>query len=148
MGGITKKYVLGFLYSEDKKQVALIIKNPTRPDQQWQKGRYNGIGGGIENAETPRVAIEREFEEETGKKVTAWIQFARMGGMGWEVYCFAGMSETLADLKTRTREKVIVCAVDEAVINPLVIPNLRWLIPMGAESLTVASGPRAEVFYT
>lgn len=64
-------YVVGFLFSTNKKEVVLIKKN--RPD--WQKGLLNGIGGHIED-ETPLEAMKREFLEETGLKIEYWKQFA------------------------------------------------------------------------
>lgn len=58
-------YVLGFLFSNF--DVALIKK--THPE--YQKGKLNGIGGKIEPRETPLEAMEREFFEETGFKLSA-----------------------------------------------------------------------------
>lgn len=57
-----KEYVLGFMFTEDGKGVVLIQKKKPA----WQHGRWNGIGGKIEERETPEKAIVREFEEETG----------------------------------------------------------------------------------
>lgn len=39
-----KEYVLGFAFNRERTKIVLILKN--RPD--WQKGKYNGIGGKIE----------------------------------------------------------------------------------------------------
>jgi len=59
------KYVCGFAFTEDGKQVLLISKN--RPE--WQRGRLNGVGGKIESFDkSPAYAMVREFEEETGLK--------------------------------------------------------------------------------
>jgi 8-oxo-dGTP pyrophosphatase MutT (NUDIX family) len=63
-----QEYVLGFLFSEDKQQVALIYKNrPVSLKNQW-----NGIGGHIEENETADKAIIREFYEETGVQIESW----------------------------------------------------------------------------
>lgn len=56
------QYVLGIMFSEDEERVLAIWKN--RPD--WQAGKLNGIGGKIEDGETPIEAMRREFREETG----------------------------------------------------------------------------------
>ena len=57
-----KHYVLGFVFNYSKNQVLLIEKQ--RPA--WQMGRWNGIGGEIEEGETPYQAMVRESVEETG----------------------------------------------------------------------------------
>ncbi len=66
------EYVCGFMMSWDMHEFFLIRK--THP--KWQKGKWNGIGGKIENTqkdpalpdivETPQEAMVREFKEETG----------------------------------------------------------------------------------
>lgn len=58
---VQRRYVLGFLFSEDGSRVLLIWKN--RPA--WQAGKLNGIGGKIEDGEQPLDAMKREFVEET-----------------------------------------------------------------------------------
>ena len=54
-------YVLGFQFNNDGDRVALIKKG--RPE--WQAGLWNGIGGGVERGEPVKLAMEREFQEET-----------------------------------------------------------------------------------
>lgn len=56
-----KDYVLGFAFDQYG-ACALIQK--LRPD--WQKGRWNGIGGHREPGEDGPTAMAREFREETG----------------------------------------------------------------------------------
>lgn len=55
-----KDYVLGFAFDR-RGAVALICK--ARPD--WQRGKWNGIGGHVEPGERPKKAMVREFKEET-----------------------------------------------------------------------------------
>lgn len=55
-----KHYVVGFCYNE-KDEVLLLKKR--KP--QWQFDQWNGIGGKIEQDETPLEAMVREFREET-----------------------------------------------------------------------------------
>lgn len=52
------KYSCGFLFTEDKENVLLILKNS--PD--WMKGYLTGIGGHQEPNETPALTMVREFE--------------------------------------------------------------------------------------
>jgi 8-oxo-dGTP pyrophosphatase MutT (NUDIX family) len=56
------EYVLGIMFSENEKKVLVIWKS--RPA--WQVDKLNGIGGKIEEGETPIEAMHREFREETG----------------------------------------------------------------------------------
>jgi 8-oxo-dGTP pyrophosphatase MutT (NUDIX family) len=58
-----KDYVVGFAF-DAYGSVALIQKQ--RPT--WQKGKWNGIGGSREQAETGSEAMAREFYEETGMR--------------------------------------------------------------------------------
>jgi len=45
-----KTYVAGFMFSPDLENVVLIEKQ--KPE--WQKGKYNAVGGKIEDGETPQ----------------------------------------------------------------------------------------------
>lgn len=65
-----KEYVMGFAF-DPYGAVALINKN--RPD--WQKGKWNGIGGHLEHNELAHEAMAREFQEETGMatKLDDWV---------------------------------------------------------------------------
>jgi 8-oxo-dGTP diphosphatase len=59
---IEERYCCGFVTDECRIRVLLIQKN--RPD--WQAGKLNGIGGHVEEGETDREAMSREFQEEAG----------------------------------------------------------------------------------
>jgi 8-oxo-dGTP pyrophosphatase MutT (NUDIX family) len=61
-----KHYVLGFMFDCTLQKVVLIKKDTDKPEQQWQNGLLNGVGGGIERDELPKAAMSREFFEETG----------------------------------------------------------------------------------
>jgi 8-oxo-dGTP diphosphatase len=115
-----RKFVIGFLF-DGKGNVALIEKN--RPD--WQKGRFNGIGGQVEKGETPLKAITREFMEEAGPIIN-WRQFCVLKGDGYRLYCFTSRDKT--EISTKTDEKVGWYPVEKLPAN--ILPNMRWLIPM------------------
>ena len=138
-----KKYVLGFLFSEDKEAIVLIKKN--RPD--WQKGFWNGIGGHIEKDETPIDAFVREFKEEAGvllpkDKVSC---FGVMRFKEAEVHLFRAFdSELLCGVKTITDETVRIFYLRENKYYKC-IPNLLWLIPMALEDIIEYSEIRHSV---
>ena len=59
------EYVVGLLFSPDRNTVVLI--NKTKPD--WQAGKLNGVGGKIEEGESPLNAkTYRDWE--TDRKST------------------------------------------------------------------------------
>jgi 8-oxo-dGTP pyrophosphatase MutT (NUDIX family) len=131
-------YVLGFLFSLDLQQVALIRK--LRPE--WQNGFLNGIGGKIEfKDDSPMMAMIREFEEEAGFEYKEWDEFAIMKGKGWDVYCYRGKSD-LSKLESKTDEKIEIVDVANFESHS-VLSNLSWLIPMALDVDKV----RAEIFY-
>lgn len=121
---VTPKYTCGFLFDPQGKSVVLIRK--THPV--WQQGKWNGIGGKIEEDETPADCQRREFREEAGLDVKDWTHFATLGDMrGYRVAFFYAHSDDFLQAKTKTPEKV-----DWFFVNslPETIPNLNWLIPM------------------
>ena len=142
-----KKYVLGFAFDHKKQIVVLIEKQ--KPD--WQKGRYNGVGGKVEPYDdSPLDAMVREFEEETGLKTIApmWKQFATMifkddimGGEA-QVYCFRMFNSDIHKCKSMENEQIKrfhclpelfeVSDFQSWKVQPL-ISNLHVLIPMAMD---------------
>lgn len=122
------RYVAGFLFSEreeTKDRVILIRKN--RPE--WQKGKWNAIGGKVEEGESVYAAMTREFEEEAGLKVENWKKFCELSGDGYQVDFFVAYGKTW-HCKAMTDEAIQGFKTSELPED--VIPNLRWLIPMAA----------------
>lgn len=127
-----KYYVAGFMYSEDKKSVALIEKiNP-----EWQRGLLNGIGGKIEKDETPKMAMSREFEEETGVSTLPedWKVFSMIHRpLHYKVYFLYTISSEIMHVRTAEEEKVGIYEVDHLPSNTMY--NLKWLIPMSLDTM-------------
>jgi 8-oxo-dGTP diphosphatase len=123
------RYVVGFLYNPKRGTVALIEKQ--KPE--WQKGFLNGVGGKIEEGETPAEAMKREFLEETGGQVDSWREFAYMNHSGNEVHFFVAKSESIT-IRSLTIEKVGWYNVDDIMAwEHNIIPNLFWLIPLALD---------------
>lgn len=142
-----KRYVVGFLFMPDIPsrhnpyqgwEVALIRKN--RPD--WQKGSLNGIGGKIEDGETPLDAMIREFREEAGLTVTQWYSVVNMHFPDCIVHVFQARLDKSLMLLSLTDEKVEVWNVGDVLKYPHKIPNLHWLIPMALFIAPPVNAPR------
>jgi 8-oxo-dGTP diphosphatase len=124
-------YVLGFGFDATQSHVAMIRKE--RPD--WQKGLLNGIGGHIEEGETPRQAMSREFKEETGVEISeeGWDLVTRLSGDNFIVYVFMAIGCNLSEVRTMTDEKVVVLGMDhlwrESQLGRMV-SNAMWLLSL------------------
>lgn len=123
-------YVAGLLISQNHKLVALIRK--ARPE--WQRGRLNGIGGHVDPGETPKQAMIREFQEETGASVTNWKHFCTLQGKNWTVDWFKSFG--IIELQGSIEEPVLWREVSSVMISEEVIPNVRWLLLMALEDVT------------
>lgn len=98
-----KEMVLGFIFTPDFEKILLIRKN--KPE--FQKGLLNGIGGKLEEHETPYDAMIRETKEETALEISHyhWKYQGNMHGKDWEVAMYSSviheeqipMAESLTD---------------------------------------------------
>lgn len=135
---VVKKYVTGFMFSQDSNHVVLIKKiNPA-----WQKGLFNGVGGKVEANESSVNAMVREFSEETGVTTTAesWTLFANVyRPNGYDVDMYFAHSSLAFNAKTVEEEEIHVIKLNELPKN--IISNLQWLIPLALDSQADFSTP-------
>lgn len=105
------RYSMGFIVSEDGQSVLLLCKN--RPA--FLVGKWTGIGGHIEEGETPREAMVRECEEECGLKVAAegWQEMPTLFRPSSEISIFLARAD-LSLARSVTDEPVQVFTWDEA----------------------------------
>lgn len=137
------EYVLGFYFLNNRENVVLIRKNKPA----WQAGKLNGVGGRIESTdESPAVAMTRKFHEETGKHVAIWNLFSVLEFPGATVDCFfahGDRSGLRLGPDSPTEEKVNAYFVEWILLRipfvawPVIVPNLRWLIPLALSGETV-----------
>ena len=131
---MVKKYVVGFAFDENKRRVLLIKKN--RPE--WQKGKLNGIGGSMEEGETPLETMIREFREETAVELTNWEHYCTRIFKDAEtvdsiVHYFRIFDVDLSKCKQNTDEILVSYLVRDTLCltNPeFVIYNTPWLVSM------------------
>ena len=122
-----KRYVCGFLISEDRRHVVLIEK--LWPE--WMKGKLNGVGGSVEEDEEPHMAMRREFLEETGADVDDWRLFCVNNHGPNVIYFYVKLGNF--NVTTAEREAVgryEISAVLRPAHNPPIMDNLTWLLPL------------------
>lgn len=134
-----KQYVAGFAFHDYPDGTDVLLIEKARPA--WQKGFLNGVGGSVEDGETPVEAMRREFREEASLVTLPgeWVHCIHLEAFGGGA---EGYSECVVDffrmeLDDVRREKVLQ-ATDEVLWwvpvcdmwSEPVIPNLRWLVPL------------------
>jgi 8-oxo-dGTP diphosphatase len=134
-----KRYVLGFCFSRDLTKVVLIQK--TRPE--WQAGRLNGIGGHIEDGETPKMAMYREYREEADwNSHLEWTSFGKLRNNEWEVHLFWAISDRTPHISMVSEEGKVASHKTSTVLDKPTsegaapLPNLRYLIPMALNHIS------------
>lgn len=137
-----KNYVVLFLFDEEGENVLLLLKN--KPI--YQVGKFNGVGGKIEESETPFNAIHRELYEETSYKdnsVPNMRLFATLNLQDGFMFCFSGfiMNKELKSINPAESEILKIFPVKELPKN--IMPQVEWLIPM---ALSMTHGEQASKF--
>ena len=138
------KYVLGFIFDSSLEKVLLIKKE--RPD--WQKGKYNGVGGKIEKKETPKQAMTREALEETDLLIAKkdWIPVGIKKGKEWSVEIFTTVyPQNLKNAKSMTDEKIYWVNIDQ--LPEKSISNLAWLIPLCLDKIKTGIPQKVTISY-
>ena len=129
-----KHYVLGFGFctTPEGMKVALIQKQ--KPE--WQKGRWNGIGGKLEPTDlTIAHGMSREFYEETGVRIPHldWAYRMRIKNdtLKWRVDVWSTIHDMVRDVQTIEEERVELFDLSEALsFRVPLIQNLHWMIPL------------------
>lgn len=125
-------YVLGFMFSADRRHVALIWKQKPK----WQAGKLNGIGGRVEDTDkSAHAAMVREFLEEAGVSTDEgeWVRFCTMDD-GPLIHCFVAITDKVYGVYSKTNEVVGIHPQDQVRTHPR-ISNLDWLIPMALDAM-------------
>jgi 8-oxo-dGTP diphosphatase len=119
---LTKEYVLGFVFNEEGDRVLLIHKQ--RPD--YQQGKWNGLGGKIEDGEIPKMAMMREFFEECGIFLSKWEDRGRFGNDEWCVHVLTGIAD-IEQAQQTTDEPVQSFPITDLPFMTT-MPHTSWLI--------------------
>jgi len=127
-----KRYTLGFIFTPALDRVLLVHKI----SPEWQAGRINGIGGKMEEGETPLACIVREVREETSLITDAskWIYLGEMGSDMWHMHVFTLVyGGDITDAKNVDKEKVEWFSPGDLPSD--VLSNLRWLVPLALDKI-------------
>ena len=132
-------YVVGLLFNESLTWVLLIRKNKPA----WQAGKLNGVGGKVEDGETPAQAMEREFMEEAGTIVPdGWQHYMTMRGANpdgghFVVDFFAARFEgDLGAIRSQEAEKLeVVGLADIHLMRSDMVENLAWSVGLALDVL-------------
>jgi 8-oxo-dGTP diphosphatase len=113
------EYVVGIVLDEFD-YVLLLRKN--RPD--WQSGWLNGIGGHIEEGESPYEAMVRECKEECGLELHNWLQLGLVTDNNtYKVHYFSAQTSRMSGAKSMTDEKVEIYHLSHLKYPELVPPT-------------------------
>lgn len=125
-----KHYVAGFM-KDSRDRIALVRKNKPA----WQAGWLNGIGGGMEPGERPIDSMTREWFEETYNWHSDWYRFAEIRFPETIVHFFKTSVPVLPQFPAVNDigERLEVWDYSAAVRSSVVLPNLKWLLPMAFE---------------
>lgn len=136
-------YVMGLAFNAARDLVLLVHKR--RPA--FLAGKWNGLGGHVEEGETLHEAMVREFHEETGLRTAwyDWTQFARLETPRSVVYCFAahGVDVTAANPENVSKdpadhgdagpEPLFTFLPDVGFRATPVKENLLWMVPLARD---------------
>src|SRR6478609_3740306 len=119
-------------------QKSVLLVRKSHPD--WQSGRMNGVGGAVEEGETPLACAQREFEEETGIGAPDDIrEFCVLEDSQVIVHFYSGSLPDTGDIKSMIPatndigEALEFCSlsnIQDYADSSEFIDNLCWLIPM------------------
>ena len=125
-----QEYVVVFPKTVSSSEKILLVEKD-RPE--WQKGRFNLVGGHVEQGEGIAEAAVREFAEETGMGILGKPeQVGTIEGTNCVVHIFqviVGDNQKITPRPQET-EKVSWKYWDEIKNDSKLIPNLKVVIPL------------------
>lgn len=117
-----KHYTLGFVIICGE---VLLIEKKTGPP--WMIGKYNGLGGTIEDGETPQECMYRELMEEAGQPLKVpdkeAFTFVSAGGTVYVYKIDVGIQFAVQDIEEGHLEWFDIGALPANVCD-----NVRWMV--------------------
>jgi len=123
-----RDYVVGLLFNQTKTKVVLLEKKHGPP---CVVGKWNGVGGKIEDGESPASAMAREFKEEAGQPIGAhnWNHFCTLKSDVHQVHFFAAFVPQFILDGCSAQEDEPVDVFDIHDLPDELMHNIRWMIP-------------------
>jgi 8-oxo-dGTP diphosphatase len=123
-------YSLGFIFSGDK----VLLQKAKAP---WMEHRWNGIGGHIEEDETPMQAMARETGEEIGiGKYCNWKHSITMLCPGGTVFIFSTYIASYSVINFAKKREQEIRAFDIIDLPNYRMSNIDWMIGLCLEKPT------------
>ncbi len=122
-----KNFVVGFAFSPDGKEIALLLKD--HPEN--LAGKLNGLGGGVEDGESYEEAMAREFREESGGAeipLKGWRQFGVLRKPKFSVAFFRADAPTRFEFDQTRSEPANWYPLDSLMQRTNLAPNLMTMI--------------------
>ena len=137
-------YVAGFMTFGDPARVLLVLKTK---GPRVVVGTWNAIGGKVEDDETARFAIRREFAEETGIDLDWERHFARLDVDGHTVDFFHEHCAVEPRWRQIEAEPLAVFDVIDVIQSrmPVFTYNLSYLMSMAISARCVFADLRETV---
>ena len=130
------QYVLCFvpLEPDHYRPTRTVLIEKIKPE--WQRGKLNLPGGKVELNEHPTAAVERELMEETGLYAKHIRILGKLTGPDYLIHvarCLVPIDSKPVQMEA---ELVHNMWIDEALVHPRLIPNLRLIIPLCMAGVT------------
>lgn len=123
-----KEYVMGFVFDQDATNVVMLIKD--KPE--YLVGVCNGLGGKVEDGESPADAMVRECAEESGLIIESWNHIGTIHQYthdGWTIHFFWTMSKFAHLAKTMETEEVFLAKCDSNLKrNYTINSHVLWFL--------------------
>ena len=140
-------YTLGFIFNDKLDTVLLIEKK--KPE--WQKGYLNGIGGHVEDDESPKQCIIRECFEETNLEISKWKYVGDFVGKKWvvKIYTTVVSDEFIEKniINDKTDEFVTAYPYKNVKDFFTTLSSVKYALPLCMESLLDNTIKRFKIFY-
>jgi 8-oxo-dGTP diphosphatase len=130
-----KHYVVGFVFDYDLNHVLLLKK--THPE--WQKGKYNGVGGLVEHDEDAPYAMWRECLEECNLDIApdGWCHVVDLKCPTCYITFLStviSLSRMTDSIYKETDEEPVIMALSEVLRNyDNIVQPTGWILLMARD---------------
>lgn len=137
---MSTEYVVGLLYENSplkSLRPTAILMRKNHPE--WQKGKLNGVGGKIQNHESPDEAMHREWNEEVNCPYEIdWELFCVLNDHSGGAVVFFFRSHMpkeakLDEFKATEDEPLVAVDITRVLKRGDMIWNIPWLLHMGMD---------------